>query len=288
LTLLTLPQPLPAQGTTGFGSRDINNGYLDCAIPADLFQLRFDAANNDRRPNRAEFFYAQGSPRGPGLPLPETGVDFQDLAASLEVAVDPRLSAFVELPARFLNPEINANAAGLADMNAGFKWAFLYREDLVATFQLRAFCPTGDPRRGLGTGHVSLEPALLVYQPLTDRLSFEGELRYLVPVGGTDFAGDIVRYGIGFPWVLCRREAVQVVPVAELVGWTVLGGKETVVHPSGLASVQNAAGDTILNAKLGIHFKFAGSTDFYAGYGRPLTGERWYENIVRLEFRLFF
>ena len=28
--------------------------------------------------------------------------------------------------------------------------------------------------------------------------------------------------------------------------------------------------------------------DLYTGYGRPITGDRWYENIYRLEFRLFF
>jgi hypothetical protein len=79
-----------------------------------------------------------------------------------------------------------------------------------------------------------------------------------------------------------------VVPVVELVGWTVLDGKESVVHPSGLVSVEGAAGDTILDIKLGAHLKFCNSCDIYAGYGRPLTGNRWYENIVRVELRLFF
>ena len=28
--------------------------------------------------------------------------------------------------------------------------------------------------------------------------------------------------------------------------------------------------------------------DVYAGYGRPLTGDKWYENTFRVEFRLFY
>src|SRR5262249_54500038 len=138
------------------------------------------------------------------------------------------------------------------------------------------------------TRHVSLEPAVLVYKRLEDRLGFEGELRYWIPVGGTDFAGDILRYGVGLHYDLFRIGRLQITPVAELVGWTVLGGKENVLHPSGLTSVEHAAGDTILDAKAGFRLKFADRGDFYVGYGRPLTGDRWYENVYRLEFRLFF
>jgi hypothetical protein len=67
-----------------------------------------------------------------------------------------------------------------------------------------------------------------------------------------------------------------------------LDGKESVVPPSGVAFVEDAAGQTILNAKLGVRVKFSDRADLYAGYGRPLTGDRWYENILRVEFRLFF
>jgi hypothetical protein len=215
-------------------------------------------------------------------------VDFQDLSGYLEVALTERFSGFVEVPWRFLNPEVNANTNGVADLNAGCKWAFLYGPDGVATFQFRTYAATGDAGRGLGNGHVSLEPALLLYKPLTDRLGFEGEFRTWVPIGGTAFAGDVLRYGAGLTYQLLETSHVRVVPVAELVGWTVLSGQQSVVHPSGLVSVESAAGDTILDAKLGVHLKLGSSRDFYMGYGRPLTGNRWYENIFRVEFRLFF
>jgi hypothetical protein len=285
---LVLSSTARAQGTGGPTSRDSSVGYIDSAIPGDQFRLRFDAADHDFRPTRAEFFYPQGRPLGPGLPLPDPRVDYQDVTQYLEVAAGERLSAFVELAERFLDPEVNARHEGLGDMNAGFKYAFVDSPDLVATFQFRTYIPTGDATRGLGTNHVSLEPSLLVYKPLTDRLGFEGEFRTWVPVGGTDFAGDILRYGLGLHYDLYQTHNTKIVPVVEVVGWTVLDGKETVVEPTGVPIVENAAGDTIVDVKVGVHVKLATWGDFYTGYGRAVTGSRWYDNIYRAEFRLFF
>src|SRR5262249_27846386 len=112
--------------------------------------------------------------------------------------------------------------------------------------------------------------------------------RLWVPIGGTDFAGEILRYGVGVHYDLYKTCNMTIAPVAELVGWTVLDGKESLVPPSGMLIVEDAGGQTIVNAKLGFRFKFGDRADVYAGYGRPLTGDRWYENIFRFEFRLLF
>jgi hypothetical protein len=283
-----LPPRAHAQGAgepTVSSSRD---GYIDDAIPGNQFRLRYDTSYNDNRPNRAEFFYARPAPRGPGLPDPETRVDFQDISGYLEAGVSDRLSAFVEVPWRFLNPEINRDHNGIGDMNAGAKYAFIRDPDLVATFQFRTWAPTGDAHRGLGNRHVSLEPALLVWKPLTERCGLESELRYWAPVGGTDFSGDIIRYGLGVHYDLPPVRGVQLSPVATVVGWTVLGGKESVLRQSGLVTIDDAAGETIVNVKLGVRAQFERFGDVYLGYGRPLTGDRWYENTLRLEWRLPF
>jgi hypothetical protein len=281
-------EPISDNEERGASSKNSTVGYIDSAIPASLFRLRFDAAYDFTRPTRAEFFYARPQPLGPGLPKPEPRIDYQDLAGYLELAATDRLSGFVEVPWRFLNPEVNADTNGLADMNAGFKYAFVDRNDLVATFQFRTYIPTGDASRGLGTHHVSLEPAVLFYKPWTDRLGFEGEFRYWVPIDGTDFAGDLLRYGIGVHYDVWKTCSLTVSPVVEFVGWTVLSGKESAVTPSGAVLIEGAAGDTIVNAKMGVRMRMDGLGDFYIGYGRPLTGDRWYEDILRVEFRLFF
>ncbi len=285
--MLGLGSSAHGQGSSGPRTSDSSVGYIDPAIPGDILRFRFDAAYNDRRPTRAEFLYPKGAPSGPGLPEPEPSVDYQELSAYLELAASERLSGFLNVPVRFLNPDVNPDHAGFSDLDVGVKYAFFYSEDTIATFQFRTYAPTGDSHLGLGNHHVSLEPAFLTYQRLADRLALESELRLWVPIGGTDFAGDILRYGIGVHYDLYRTCNLTFTPVLEIVGWTVLDGKESVVSPAGVF-IDDAAGQTIVNAKMGMRVKFGDRADMYAGYGRPLTGNRWYENILRLEFRLLF
>jgi hypothetical protein len=277
-----------SQGTSGPIVSDSKTGYIDGAIPGNVFRLRYDTSYNNRRPTRAEFIEPQSAPGGPGWPLPEKSVDYQDVFAYAEFLFLPRLSGFVEVPARFLNPEVNANTAGLGDMNVGFKYAFLESETGLLTFQFRTYIPTGDADRGLGVHHVSLEPALLFYQALSDRAGMEGELRYWVPIGGTDFAGSMVRYGVGFHYDVVRNCDCRLGPVVEFVGWSVLSGKESAAEPSGLVIVRDAGGQTIVNAKLGMRLGISDWADVYAGWGRPLTGDRWYENTFRMEMRFLY
>jgi hypothetical protein len=277
-----------AQGTTAPRVRDSNVGYIDPAIPDNILRLRIDAAFDNPTPTLAQSFWSIGPPTGRGPSIPESSVDYQDVALYCEGLVTPSISGFVNVPVRFLNPEQNPNTAGLADMDLGIKAAFIDEEDLVATFQFRTYLPTGDVDRGLGNDHVSLEPALLVYKPIAECWGLEAELRDWIPIDGTDFAGNIIRYGVGVHYDWACSPCWQIVPVAEVVGWTILDGQVSVRQPSGAAIVESAAGDTIINTKLGARLKCGERFDIYTGYGRPLTGDVWYENIVRFELRFFF
>src|SRR5262249_19425714 len=160
-------------------------------------------------------------------------------------------------------------------------YAFIMKDDCVASVQLRMIFPSGAASRGLGTHHFSIEPALLGWCKLSERWGIEGEFRSWTPVGGTDFAGEVLRYGIGIYHNLYLGEELRIAPVAEFVGWTVLAGKEGFPVPTGGAVTQDATGDTIVNAKIGVRFGFGTNSDLYLGYGRVLTGERWYENDFR-------
>jgi Putative MetA-pathway of phenol degradation len=296
-------------GSPAYGQRqtaDSNSGYIDSALIGNVARFRYDASYDDNVPDRAEFFYGKcgcfrvlgADPRAPGPPQLEKRIDYQDLSVYLEGAATDRLSGFVEVPYRFLNPEVNANTSGIADMNAGFKFAFLSSEDQVVTFQFKTYLPTGDSERGLGNNHVTLEPGLLFWKRLSDGLVLEGELRPWIPIGGTDFEGDIIRYGLGLSYEVCHVGCVRVVPVAEFVGWTILNGKELPIPPEvplnsfgfapSVIPAQDAGGETILNAKLGLRLKFHESSDLYLGYGRALTGTFWYKDTLRVEYRLAF
>jgi len=269
---------------------DSGVGYIDSALPANVFRFQYDSAYGIDKPNRAEFLWAWPPPDGPGPGLDETNVNYQGIAARLEWAPRDDFSVFAELPVLALDPEVLTNTSGLSDASAGFKWAFHSSECQTTTFQLRAYAPTGDASSGLGNRHPSLEPALLWYRRLPAFASLESELRYFTPVNGTpDVSGSLFRYGVGVTldgWRTCDWRAR---PVVELVGWTVLDGRSRfALTPGGPPIVEEAGGDTIVNVKAGARVDFGGADDIYVGYGRALTNERWYGDIIRLEWRRAF
>jgi hypothetical protein len=267
-------------------------GFIDPAVPANVVRQRFDAAFGADFPDRAEFFYGAARPVAPGAPGPrflERDVDFQELATYIELAPTWDFSIFFEMPVRFLNPDLNANTAGVGDLNAGLKWAFWQNDISTFTFQFRAYAPTGDADRGLGTDHVSLEPGILGLYRLTERLFVEGEIRDWIPISGTEnYAGNVLRYGLGLTYLAAETPNVTVRPVTEFVGWSVWDGMK-----SNVTGVFDAGGDTILTGNLGVRVGL-GTVDpvygqthsIYAGYGTSLTDEVWYENMARLEYRL--
>jgi hypothetical protein len=299
----TTPDTTPAFGSdfggAGIGSSTAVNpgGYIDGAIPLTTVRLRYDIAYNNNRPDRASFFYPKcgcfGTRDAKGPPLSEQAVDFQEFSTYLEYLVAPRFSVFGELPIRHINPVVNANTTGLGDVSFGTRYAAILTNTGVVTLQVRATAPSGDGDKGLGTENWWVTPGVLWQQQATDRLILFGEIQDFIPVAPTsDFAGNVLRYGFGYAYMLVSTPRVRILPVSEIVGWTVLSGRES--HPE-LGSV-SAAGATIVNWKSGVRIGFGevtdpgvlGRSDLYLGYGRPLTGEVWYKNLYRLEYRLRF
>ena len=138
------------------------------------------------------------------------------------------------------------------------------------------------------------------------------------PAVGWHFdVGNVITYGAGLGYDVFKSCKLRVTPVAEFVGWTVLNGTEafdgtipgsttqvgppinnmannaTVLNVNGLTlpgdhGATNASGDTIINAKIGVRTYFGEAQDVYVGYGHSLTGDRWYKDILRVEYRLHF
>jgi hypothetical protein len=275
--------PVAALATDG-------GGYIDYAVVGNFFRFRFDAAFDNPTPDRAEFLYRQD----PLLGIGSGNINYQDFTPYLELAWNERLSFFVETPFRLIDGDLLESASGFSDMNAGFKYALIASPDEYLTLQLRVYAPTGDADRFLGNGHASIEPGILYYRRWSERISLYGEIRDWIPVGGTttddgrDFAGNILRYGVGAgydllnPYYACNNQ--RLMAIGEVVGWSVLGGQVTNFDT---AEVESAAGDTIVNAKLGMRY-CVNQHSLYAGYGRALTGDIWYQDIFRLEYRMGF
>jgi hypothetical protein len=85
------------------------------------------------------------------------------------------------------------------------------------------------------------------------------------------------------PRGLSVADSSRLAAVVELVGWTIGGGLK--FSPSG--GLQDATHDTIVNLKLGLRWNTARDT-FYVGYGRALTGDAWYQDIIRAEYAIRF
>jgi hypothetical protein len=294
MTTSTL-KPISYTGTQGQGQAQANTApdyesavsFIDSAIPATQVKIRFDANYDDHRPTRAEYLFSKsGAPGDPGWWQPERNVDWQELTSYIEVAYQNMLSGFVEIPTRWVNPDVNANDWGLGDVQAGFKFAFINTQGLATSFQVRATIPTR-MGPGLSTSHYSIEPAFLLFVRPLEWLALEGEVRYWLPLSGTDFAGDLVRYGLGLSFGQRSYEDFWFTPVVEAVGWTLLDGKEMVPLPGG-GGIKDSGGETIVNMMAGVRFGFGDTGDIYVGYGHSLTGDAWQHQFWRLEFRVKF
>jgi len=267
-------------------------GYIDNAIVASQIRIRFEAAFHNNSPDRAEFFYPQyAGLNGPGPNSVVADLNFQQLYLYGEYAPIKRFSFFTQVPVRWIQPQLtvanvnpglfppfpNVNEAGLSDVAAGFKLAAVASSNQYLTFQFQAYFPSGSASVGLGTRHYSVEPALLYYRRLSDRMVLEAQVGDSHPIGGSTcllpcntitssktlgdgFAGDVFFYGVGPSYVLYRGENVWIAPVIELVGWRVLGGLETNCISGVLNGMPNscanqvgvpASGTNIVNAKLG-------------------------------------
>jgi hypothetical protein len=275
-----------ASAQEGLIVSDSGVAFIDPAIPGNVFRLRFDAGYNNPLPTRGEFFMARTP--SPGLPFAERRVDYQDLALYTEMAPDPRLSFFMQLPFRFLNPDVNRNHSDVADLSAGLKWALINQQETAVTVQLLATTPTGDPGRGLGTDHVTVEPCLLLYQGM-GALALEGEAGCFVPIGGSSgFASNVAVYGLGLKYDVYKDEELAITPVVETVGWTFLDGKKTVVQRNGSGLDVSTSGDTIVTVAPGLRLRFGILGELYMGYARAVTGDVLFKERYRAEWRLTF
>jgi hypothetical protein len=281
-------------------------GYIDDSAVQTLVRVRFDAGFNAPRPDRAEYFYAGSSTPAGSTDAVQRTLNFQQLYLLGEYAPLERLSAFVQVPFRWVQPSFIPSATqtpdlfstgGISDVQAGLKFAAVASGSRRLTVQLGAYFPTGDGSAGLGTSHYSIEPKMLFFQRISVRTAVEAEAGDTHPISGTiyapntlpatpshRFAGDVLMYGVGPSYQLVKRDRYGITPVLELVSWHVFGGLQT-----GSANVvQSAAGINVLNAKLGARTSFPGGSSIYAGFGRGLTSNIWYRNLFRIEYRHVF
>jgi hypothetical protein len=211
--------------------------FMDYARPATLTRLRWDAGRNLIHPDRSEFFWAAQGVKGPGSAAnPVVSVDYDELSLYQEAGSD-RFSFWINVPYRSLEfyPRNGGSvgAGGFGDMSLGTKSLILDSEVLQFTFQFATYIPMGVTNRGIGVGHVSLDPSLLWAVKLYTDTWWQSQLGYWIPispstVNGAPFAGGVLHYHNSINHVICRPLCdTALVGTIESVGYTFTAGLYT-------------------------------------------------------------
>jgi hypothetical protein len=261
--------------------------FTEAVRPQTQQRLRWDAGLDLRLPDRAEFFWSRndGRGRGPAPPLPlraESALRYHELSLYTEIATS-RLSLFVDIPYRSLRPDHVPGAVGFADMNLGTKSLLFDCELFQIAFQFRTYLPAGNFFKGLGNGHVSLEPSLLVGLRVGPDTFFQGQLAEWIPLGGDPgYQGAVLHYHASLNQVLCRPlPDVPLIGTLEFNGWSFQAGSYT----DPVLGTQSANGTAYLSAGPGLRLVVCDRIDFGVGTSFALTEPHFAGQLFRSEFR---
>ncbi len=258
--------------------------FLDFARPRSMTRFRWNHGENLILPDRNEYFW--GAIGGPGPGLPETGLDYDELTIYLETASD-NFSLFIETPYRNNDPDINFGSGGFGDLRFGTKSLLVDCELLQFTFQFTTTVPTGRSGNGLGTGHTSLEPALLASLKLAPDTYMQAQLAEWIPLGGTPgVQGSLLRYNFAFNRVMYRPlPDTDLIGILEFGGFAFQAGGFT--DPvSGLVLPSNEDGYFYLGP--GLRLSVCDKLDVGFGASFALTDQHFADQIYRIELRYFY
>jgi hypothetical protein len=269
--------------------------FTDGPRPMTQLKLRYDHVWDYPFPDKAEYLWPRADGNGkyvtPGglkvAPGPgEAKVNYRDFYLINETAID-RFGLSIAVPYRQMSPDLFNGASGLGDLIIGTKSLLLDCELVQFSFAFNTFVPTGNFTKGLGTGHVSLEPALLLALKVTPDLYFQSELAYRFPIGGDNaYEGPVFHYHLSLNWLLwhCGCD-LKLIGTAELAGWEICGGAYT--DPVFPLLHARSIGD-ILSIGPGLRFVVCDKIDFGAAVLFDITHDSMGDQYLRAEFRWRF
>lgn len=150
-----------------------------------------------------------------------------------------------------------------------------------------------------------MDLGLLYDQRLSDKTTFYAELNDWFTLDATELDvnvpaslrsqdANILRMGMGLGYDIyrcgsrCKQRKLTL--LTEIVLWTVLDGVSTSLVDDGVidpGDVTDATGDTIVNGKYGARYTHD-KHSVYLGYGHNWTSDRWYSDLLRLEYQRTF
>lgn len=267
--------------------------HVASARPITHNRFRWNHGANVILADRAEFFWARQDGNGKG-PRPTGGrfvyserFDYNDLIYYFEAGTGTA-AVVVETPYRSIDPPDAPHSAGFADLKVGPKTLLFDCELLQIGMQMLTYIPAGNAAKGLGTGHVSLEPSLLIGLKLGPSTYYQGQLSEWIPLGGDpDYAGAVLHTHHALNHVLyrCPGADIQLIGTAELHTWSFQDGAYT--DPI-LGPLQPASGNTYVMVGTGFRVFVCDKVDFGFSASFSITDEHLPAQLYTSEFRIRF
>jgi hypothetical protein len=265
--------------------------YTDGARPMTQMKLRFDHVWDFPFPDKAEFLWAQENGKGPHGPggIGETATSYRDFVMYNEVAID-RFSMWVSIPYVQMSSDTPfAEASGFGDIAIGTKSLLLDCDLMQFSFGFNTYILSGNFLNGLGTGHVSLEPELMMALKLTPTTYLEASAAYRIPIGGdSGFEGPVLQYHFSLNhllWSCGSCNGIKLIGDIELNGYEILGGSYT--DATGAVLSARSIG-SILSVGPGVRLVICDKIDFGIGSAFNITNDSMGDEMIRAEFRWRF
>jgi hypothetical protein len=263
--------------------------FAESTRPVTQMRIGYDAARDFIQPDRAEFFWARADGRGKG-PGPVNGqavpaLDYDRLRLITEAGTG-RASLIVTTPYQSVSPSIGGGSAGFGDITIGAKSLLFDTELLQVGMLFNTYVPSGNFGRGLGTGHVSLEPSLLFALKLTTDAYVQGQVSQWIPIGGdTRYQGSVLHSHLALNYVVARiAPDAPVVANLELNTYSFQAGEFT---GPGLVP-QAASGRTFVSLGPGVRAYVTSKIDIGFAASFALTDFALPQQFYRLEVRFRF
>ena len=265
--------------------------FVDAARPQSQMRLRWDEGLNLILPDRSEYFWprADGSGKGPKPVGPfkaDPSIRYNELSMYTETGIGG-FSMITEMPYLSIDPSNVAHSSGFGDIMIGTKSLLYDCELLQLGFEFKTYILSGNFRKGLGTGHMSLEPSVLMGVKLAPETFFQGQVSEWVPLGGDpSYAGSILHFHMSLNQVLFRiLPDVPLIGTLEFNGWAFQDGAYT--DPI-LGPFQKSAGTVYLSPGAGLRLFICDKVDIGFGAEISITKEHFAEELFRTEVRWRF
>ena len=265
--------------------------FVDGARPTTQTELRWNGGVNGNYPDRSEYLWARADGKGRG-PRPPTGkigeneVGFNDFVLSTEVSMG-KFGTVIDMPYRSVDPEVYNHGSGFGDMSIATKTLLLDCELLLVAFEMRTYLPIGNVTKGVGNGHVSLEPSLIFALKCTNDTYLQAQFAEWIPIGGDpSYAGSIFHTHFAINHVLCRWVPdVPLIATLETQTWSFQDGQYT--DPV-RGAYQKSSDETYFSAGPGLRLFICDKMDFGFGTNFALSHDHFAREYYRFSFRARF